>query len=120
MSVDCKLLATPLIGRVWQGRTPIARADEYLRYSFEHGIQEIAKKPECLGVQYFRKLNGDTAEFRTVSYWRSIEHMHAMHAQRGDPLRVAPLARDPEFLLELPEFVDIVEVHVNSFGTTGK
>jgi len=55
-----------------------------------------------------------------VSYWQSIEHMHAMHAQRGDPLRVAPLARDPEFLLELPEFVDIVEVHVNSFGTTGK
>jgi hypothetical protein len=55
-----------------------------------------------------------------VSYWQSIEHMHAMHAQRGDPLRVAPLARDAEFLLELPEFVDIVEVHVNSFGTTGK
>lgn len=115
MAVECKLLATPLIGRVWQGRTPIARADEYLRYSFEHGIQEIAKKPQCLGVQYFRKLDGEHATFRTVSYWRSIEDMQAMHDRRGDPRRVAPLARDPEFLLELPEFVDLFEVHVNSF-----
>jgi len=116
MAVECKLLAAPLIGRIWEGRTPIARADEYLHYSVEHGIAEIAKKPGCLGVQYFRKLNGNVAEFRTVSFWRSIDEMQAMHATRGDPLRVAPLARDPEFLLELPEFVDLVEVHVNAFG----
>lgn len=32
-AVECKLLSTPLIGRIWEGRTPIARADEYLRYS---------------------------------------------------------------------------------------
>ncbi|KAF1068043.1 MULTISPECIES: hypothetical protein [unclassified Variovorax] len=115
MTVECKLLETPLIGRIWEGRTPIARADDYLHYSLEHGIREIARKPDCLGVQYFRRLRGNVAEFRTVSFWRSVEDMHAMHDKRGDPLRVAPLARDPEFLLELPEFVDLVEVHVNSF-----
>jgi len=43
MAVECKPLSTPLIGRIGEGRTPIARADEYLRYSVEHGIAEIAK-----------------------------------------------------------------------------
>jgi len=50
MAVECKLLSSPLVGRIWEGRTPIARADEYLHYSVEHGIAEIAKKPDCLGV----------------------------------------------------------------------
>jgi hypothetical protein len=38
-----------------------------------------------------------------------------MHGDDGDPLRVAPLPRDPEFLLELPEYVELIELHANSW-----
>ncbi len=110
---DIALLGKPMVGRIWRGRTTAQRADEYLGYCFDEGVSAIRRKPGCLGVQFFRRLDGDVAEFTTISYWESIDSMRAMHADRGDPLRVWPLPRDPEFLLELPEYVEVVEVHAN-------
>jgi heme-degrading monooxygenase HmoA len=106
----------PLVGRIWSGRTRRAVADEYLAYLYEHGVLTIEAKPGNLGVQLFRRINGDVAEFTVISYWRSVEAMAAMHGQRGgDVRRVAHLARDPEFLLEMPEFVEVTELHVNDW-----
>ena len=105
----------PLIARIWSGRTRVAHADEYLRYSYEHGVLPIERKPGNLGVQLFRKIVGDVAEFTVISYWPSMEAMAAMHSDRGDVRRVWPLEKDPDYLLELPEFVEIAEVHVNDW-----
>jgi hypothetical protein len=112
---EFKLLERPLVGRIWRGRTRAERADEYLHYNFNDGTRTILGKPDCLGVQFFRRMNGDTAEFTTISYWPEVEAMRAMHADRGDPMRVWPLPRDPEFLLESPEYVELVELHASSW-----
>jgi heme-degrading monooxygenase HmoA len=104
-----------LIGRIWTGRTRAERADEYQAYLYPEGVLTIAAKPGCLGVQMFRRVKGDIAEFTVISYWESMDAMRAMHADRGDVLRVAHLKRDPEFLLELPEFVELTELHVNDW-----
>ena len=114
-SDDFSLLRKPLIGRIWRGRTRAARADEYLRYNFREGTRKILDKRGCLGVQLFRRLEGDTAEFTTISYWEEVGAMRAMHGDDRDPLRVAPLPRDPEFLLEVPEYVELVELHANAW-----
>ena len=58
-----------LVARTWFGRTRKELADEYLRYNYENGVLEIEKKPGCLGMQQFRKMRGDVAEFTTISYW---------------------------------------------------
>ena len=42
--------------------------------------------------------------------------MRAMHADDGDPLRVAPLPRDQDYLLELPETVEVAELFVNAWS----
>jgi heme-degrading monooxygenase HmoA len=106
----------PLIGRIWFGRTRRDVADEYLAYLYEHGVLTIEAKPGNLGVQLFRKINGDVAEFTVISYWRSMEAMAAMHSQRGDDVRrVWHLEKDPDYLLELPEYVDVTELHVNDW-----
>ncbi|TWS99610.1 hypothetical protein [Reyranella sp. CPCC 100927] len=104
-----------LIARIWRGCTRAAHADEYLRYSYEHGVMPIERKPGNLGVQLFRKIVGDVAEFTVISYWPSMEAMAAMHSDRGDVRRVWPLEKDPDYLLEMPEFVEIAEVHVNDW-----
>ena len=104
-----------LIGRIWFGRTRADRADEYLDYNAREGVAAIAAKPGCLGVQQFRTIRGDVAEFTVISYWPSIEAMKAMHDDDGDPMRVWPLDRDAEFLLELPEFVEITELFINDW-----
>ena len=106
----------PIVGRIWSGRTRREVADEYLAYLYEHGVVTIEVKPGNLGVQLFRKFNGDVAEFTVISYWRSYEDMAAMHKGRGgDIRRVAHLEKDPDYLLELPEFVEVTELHVNDW-----
>jgi hypothetical protein len=101
-----------LIARTWFGRTRKAFADEYLRYNYENGVLEVEKKPGCLGMQQFRKIVGDVAEFTTISYWESTEAMETAH---GDDLRPTHLEKDEEYLLELPEYVEVSELYVNDW-----
>jgi hypothetical protein len=42
----------PSIARIWRGRVPRARADEYAAYSLPNGIEPLAEK--ALGVHMLR------------------------------------------------------------------
>ena len=104
----------PKIARIWRGRTTRDRADEYESYNYEVGIKPLIKK--ALGVQTLREDRGDETVFVTISYWESIA---AMSRFTGDhPTRIHHLDRDPEFLIELPERVQIFEIRA-SHGDTG-
>jgi hypothetical protein len=107
--------AGPLLGRIWTGRTRAELADEYLAYNYEHGLLEIERMSGCVGVQQFRTVNGPIAEIRTISYWTSPEAMAAMHPGGGDLLRPAHLPLDREYLLGLPEAVELTHLHVNDW-----
>jgi quinol monooxygenase YgiN len=113
-----------LIARIWFGRTRKEHADEYLQYNYENGVLEVEKKPGCLGMQQFRQIRGDAAEFTTISYWSSMEAMEAMHgdggSDGGDVRRVVHLEKDPDYLLELPEFVEVSELHVNDWQLSAR
>ena len=107
----------PIVARTWFGRTRREHADEYLRYNYENGVLEVEKKPGCLGMQQFRKIRGDVAEFTTISYWESVEAMEAAH---GDIRRPSHLEKDPDYLLELPETVEVSELHVNDWQLSAR
>src|ERR671910_789101 len=98
-----------LVARTWFGRTRKELADEYLRYNYENGVLEVEKKPGCLGMQQFRKIRGDVTEFTTISYWSSMEAVH------GESLSPTHLEKDEEYLLELPESVEVSALHVNDW-----
>jgi len=66
-------------------------------------------------MQQFRQLRGAVAEFTTISYWASMEAMEAMHDDDGYVRRVVHLEKDPEYLLELPEFVEVSELYANEW-----
>jgi hypothetical protein len=104
----------PGIARVWRGRVRRARADEYEAYNYEVGIKPLIAK--ALGVQTFREDRADESEFVTISYWADVEAMSAFTG--GDPTRVHHLDRDPDFLIELPERVQILRL-LTASGNTG-
>jgi hypothetical protein len=104
----------PQIARIWRGRTTRARADEYEAYNHEVGIKPLIAK--ALGVQYFREDRETETEFVTVSYWESVEAMARFTG--GDPTRIHHLDRDAEFLIELPDRVQILTIRA-SHGNTG-
>ncbi len=104
----------PTIARIWRGRTTRARADEYASYLYEHGIKPLEEK--ALGVQQVREDRAEDSEFVTISYWENVDAMSRFAGR--DPRRIHHLERDPEFLIELPQSVQVLEISA-SYGNTG-
>jgi heme-degrading monooxygenase HmoA len=104
----------PKIARIWRGRTTTAKADEYARDLHEYGFKPLVKK--ALGAQMFRADRDGESHFVTISYWESVEAMSRFAGP--DPRRIHHLERDAEFLIELPESVEILEI-IDSSGLTG-
>jgi hypothetical protein len=96
----------PKIARIWRGRTPAARADEYAAYLYEVGIRPLEEK--AIAVQLLREDRAGESEFVTISYWESIAAMSRFAGP--DPRRIHHLPRDNEFLTELPESVQVLEI----------
>jgi heme-degrading monooxygenase HmoA len=104
----------PRIARIWRGRVPAAKADEYARYNYEAGIKPLEEK--ALGVQSLREDRGAESEFITISYWESVAAMARFTG--SDPRKIHHLDRDPEFLIELPQSVQVLEI-IASSGNCG-
>ena len=93
--------------RVWRGRTVKAKADEYQRYLLQNGITPLEAKG-ALGVQMLREDRERETEFVTICYWESVEAMTG--GSGADPSQAHHLARDAEFLIELPRAVQILTI----------
>jgi hypothetical protein len=96
----------PTIARIWRGRTTRAKADEYAAYLYEHGIRPLEEK--ALAVMQLREDRAEESEFVTISYWESVEAMSRFAG--ADPRRIHHLERDAEFLVELPDSVQVLTI----------
>ena len=105
--MDTKTSATkPAIARIWRGRTTRAKADEYAAYLYEHGIKPLEQK--ALAVMQLREDRAEDSEFIAISYWESVEAMSRFAGP--DPRRIHHLPRDAEFLIELPDSVQVLTI----------
>lgn len=103
----------PTIARIWRGRTRRDVADAYEPYLRAEGIPPLEKT--ALGVQLFREDREDETWFVTISYWPDLSAMTAF--TKGEPTKVHHLERDSEFLLELPERIEIYRILLDQQGT---
>lgn len=102
----------PTIARIWRGRTRLDVADRYEAYLRAEGIPPLEKT--ALGVQLLREDHAGEARFTTISYWADVPSMARF--TRGSPTEVHHLARDAEFLIELPERIEIHHILVDAQG----
>ena len=109
--------ATGGIVRIWKGRVRSEQAAFYTAYLFEGGPKVMLEKLGARGVQMLRRELGDETEFTVLSYWDSVKAMKAWAGE--DVARTRHLDRDPELLVELPEFVEIHEVPFNIWQLAG-
>ncbi|PZR91868.1 MAG: hypothetical protein DI537_14765 [Stutzerimonas stutzeri] len=94
------------IARIWRGRTVPEKANAYAEYLLEVGVKPLAE--QALDAQMFREDRAGESEFVTISYWESVEAMSRFAGP--DPRRIHHLERDAEFLIELPEAVQVLEI----------
>jgi len=103
-----------VIMRMWHGVTPAAKADAYSDYLQQTGLPGYRETPGNLGVQFVRKIEGDRAEFLTISWWESYE---AIRGFAGDDIaRAVYYPEDDDFLLEREPTVAHYEVFVDQYG----
>jgi heme-degrading monooxygenase HmoA len=101
------------VARVWHGRTPNEKADEYAAYLAE-GVKKFRTIPGNLGYQMMRETVGAETHFTVISYWPSRD---TIRAYAGDDIRkTRHLPRDHEFLIDPEQTVmnyDLVEVSLD-------
>ncbi|TIW91139.1 MAG: hypothetical protein E5V59_21280, partial [Mesorhizobium sp.] len=97
---------------IWRGRTRADTADAYEAYLKAEGIPPL--KRTALGVQLFREDLEEESWFTTISYWPDHESMTAF--TKGEPTKVHHLQRDPEFLIELPQRIQIHRILLDRRG----
>jgi heme-degrading monooxygenase HmoA len=104
---------TSVVARIWRGQTKIDDADSYSRYLYEHGVLKIERMPGNRGVVMLRSNKNESVEFTVISIWQNRD---AIEVWSGDDLRrTRHLERDPEFLLALPDRVELVDVLANDW-----
>src|ERR1044071_4770529 len=96
-----------VVAREWKGRVSPARADEYYGYLLE-GVTKIRSIAGSLGAEVMRRDEAGAVEYTVISYWESRDAIKAYAGQ--DIEKPHHLARDREFLLELPTRVLHYEV----------
>src|SRR5687768_17166849 len=102
----------PIIARIWRGRTRTDVADSYEVYIKAEGIPPLEKT--ALGVQLFREDREAESWFTTISYWSDLDAMTAF--TKGEPTKVRHLDRDADFLIELPDRIQIHRILVDRQG----
>jgi heme-degrading monooxygenase HmoA len=107
-------LPTPTIARIWRGRTRRKDADAYAVYMADAGLRDM-EKHGALGVQMFREHQGDETVFMALTYWESFETMAKWAGD--DPLQVRHLPLDPQYLIEMPERVQVLEIVENTWNS---
>ena len=104
-------MSVATIARIWRGRVTRGRAEAYERYLLAEGIPPLRKT--AVAVQLFREDRATDTEFVTTSYWPDVAAMSAFTG--GDPNGVHHLPRDAEFLIELPERVEVLRIVVDTW-----
>ena len=88
-----------MITRIWHGRTPAIKSDEYLHLMRTIAIPDYRATPGNTGAYALRRIEGDIAHFLMVTFWESED---AMRAFAGDTITAAKYYDfDKNFLLEM-------------------
>jgi heme-degrading monooxygenase HmoA len=87
-----------MIVRIWHGRTPRARGDEYGAFLARRAIPDYRSIAGNVDVTILRRDEAEVSHFLTVTRWASEDAIRAFAGR--DALKAKYYPEDREFLLE--------------------
>ena len=93
-----------MIARMWHGRVRQGLLDEYRAYIARTGAAELKATPGNLATYVFTRERDDHGEVIVLSLWDREESIRAFAGE--ELLRARYYPEDPQYLLELPEYLD--------------
>ncbi len=97
-----------MIARMWHGRVPAERAEEYHQYLLGTGVTDFGRTPGNRGAYVLCRIEGDVAHFEIISLWESMDAIRAFAGEEPERARYYP--EDDDFLLEREPFCRHYEV----------
>ncbi len=97
-----------MIVRMWHGRVPTSKADEYAKLMNGRAIPDYRSVKGNLSVHVLRRQDGDVTHFITLTFWESLEAIRGFAGE--DISRAKYYPEDKDFLLEFEPTVVHYEV----------
>lgn len=99
-----------MIARIWHGRVPVSKSDQYLKLMRTVAIADKST-PGNRGAFALREIQRDVAHFVMLTFWESRE---AITQFAGNNIEAAKYYDfDPDFLLEMEPSVKHYELYDN-------
>lgn len=100
-----------MIARIWQGRTPAAKASAYLKLMREVALPDYRATPGNLGAWCLHRIEGEVAHFEMLTFWTDLHAIEAFAGQEVERARYYDF--DDNFLLEKAERVRHFETYAH-------
>jgi len=102
-----------MIVRMWHGRVPSEKAEDYRKFLNDRAISEYRKTPGNITVHVLERPEGPVTHFITMTFWKDMKSIRAF---AGDDVEKAVYyPEDKDFLLEFEPRV----VHYVVMGEAG-
>ena len=97
-----------MIVRMWHGRVPTSKADEYAQFTVGRAIPDYRSVPGNISAHVLQRREGDITHFITLTFWESLEAIKGFAGQDVEAAKYYP--EDQDFLLEFEPTVVHYEV----------
>ncbi|UXD21314.1 antibiotic biosynthesis monooxygenase [Ignicoccus pacificus DSM 13166] len=92
-----------VVVRIWEGRVPKEKADEYGKFLIERAVPDYKSVPGNLGVYILKREEGNAVKFMIITLWQDIDSIKVFAGEDYEKTKYYP--EDEDFLLEFPEKV---------------
>ncbi|MCD6120333.1 MAG: hypothetical protein J7K04_00680 [Spirochaetales bacterium] len=96
------------IMRLWHGRVPIEKADEYEKLMVDKAAPDYGSVEGLLKLYFQRKDENEIAHFLLVTIWDSMESIKKFAGE--EPELAKYYKEDDKFLLEKEKYVSMYQV----------
>lgn len=97
-----------MIVRLWHGRVPLSKADEYAEFMKERAAPDYGSVEGLQKLHFLRRDEGDVAHFLLITFWDSMESVKKFAGEQPEIAKYYP--EDDAFLLEKEETSVMYEI----------
>ena len=87
-----------MIARMWHGRVPKEKAEQYHRYLLESGLSDYEKVNGNRGVFLLKNDENEITHYYTLTFWDDFDAIKRFAGEDYEKARYYP--QDKDFLLE--------------------
>jgi heme-degrading monooxygenase HmoA len=97
-----------MIARIWHGKTPLSKYEEYTEFLKKKAIPDYQSVVGYMGLSFLRKIENQHGHFTLITYWDSIESIKEF--ARDDYEKAKYYPEDNDYLIEFEKHVQHFDV----------